>query len=439
MPTPRTTVVLNYRSPFCALIIDRIFALPHRYRTELDWRIVSEVPRPSSLPITEDNPRFSYNREDCRRRYRWRNVVWNPPAWRLSGVVAASRLGQWLLQTRSPFFQAYSEQVIRAYWSHGLNISDAAVVRQTARDVGVPEADLQAADHAASDLDRTLRDNEEWCQQNGILGAPFFIVGDERFWGSDRIDALERTLSEQDFGPRRYDAEGGILFADYQAPTLPVAGSEARVAVGRIFCVGRNYADHAREMGKDPTREPPFFFMKPADSIVPSDQSIPYPPETTNYHYEMELVVVIGKPVFAVSPEVAADAVFGYAAGLDMTRRDLQLAARDKGRPWETGKSFEQSAVVGTVRPASDLRDAPIGEISLLVNDTLKQQATIADMIWSVPEIIANLSRYYHLRPGDVIFTGTPAGVGPVQPGDKLLGRIADVGTVAANIVVPTR
>ena len=437
MPASSVTVVLNYRSPFCALIIDRIFALPRRYGVEIDWRIVSEVPRPSSLPITEDNPRFSYNREDCRRRYGWRQVPWNPPAWRLTGVVDASRLGQWLLQTRSPFFQAFTERVIRAYWSHGLNISDAAVVKQIARDVGIPESDLQAAADATTDLDRVLQENKEWCQKNGILGAPFFIVGNERFWGSDRIDALELTLSEQGRGPRPYDADGSILFAE-PAPTLPVAGSEARVAVGRIFCVGRNYADHAREMGKDPTREPPFFFMKPSDSIVPSDRSIPYPPETSNYHYEMELVVVIGKPAFAVSPETAEDVVFGYAAGLDMTRRDLQLAARDKGRPWETGKSFEQSAIVGAVRPASDLASAPLGEISLTVNGTLKQKATVADMIWSVPEIIANLSRFYHLKPGDVIFTGTPAGVGPVVPGDKLSGSIADVGTVTADIVAAT-
>jgi fumarylpyruvate hydrolase len=226
----------------------------------------------------------------------------------------------------------------------------------------------------------------------------------------------------------------GVLFADDTIATVPVANRNAKVAVRRIFCLGRNYAAHTREMGKDPQREPPFFFMKPASSLVASPAQVPYPPQTADFHYEMELVVALGKPVSDGSREAAASAVFGYAAGIDFTRRDLQLAARNSGLPWELGKSFENSAAVGPIKAVEDLEAPLAGYIRLSVNGTLKQDGVLKDMIWPVPEIIANLSRYFHLRPGDLIFTGTPAGVGAVVPGDILRGQIQDIGEVVATI-----
>ena len=215
-------------------------------------------------------------------------------------------------------------------------------------------------------------------------------------------------------------------------PAVPVSGEAALYPVRRVFCVGRNYAGHAREMGSDPTREPPFYFSKSPDCLVPGGGTIAYAPATANLHHEIELVVALGQPVFQVTPDVAAGAVFGHAVGLDMTRRDLQFAARDKGRPWDLGKSFEQSAPITPIIRGS----APIlqGAISLEVNGEIRQKGDIADMIWSVPEIIAHLSQYYHLGLGDLIYTGTPEGVGPVLPGDRLLGRVEGLGELAVTI-----
>lgn len=218
-------------------------------------------------------------------------------------------------------------------------------------------------------------------------------------------------------------------------PTVPVAGEDALYPVRRVFCVGRNYAAHAREMGSDPNREPPFYFTKSPDALVPGGGAIPYPPATANLHHEVELVVAIGAPVFQASPEAAAKAVFGHAIGLDMTRRDLQFAARDKGRPWDLGKSFEFSAPITPIlRSAEPVR---AGEITLEVNGEVRQRGDIADMIWSVPEVIAHLSQYYHLAPGDLIFTGTPEGVSPVRPGDRLVGRIAGLADLDVTIADP--
>lgn len=222
---------------------------------------------------------------------------------------------------------------------------------------------------------------------------------------------------------------------DLPRPALPILGEAALYLVRRVFCVGRNYAGHAREMGSDPTREAPFYFTKSPDCLVPGGGAIPYAPETANLHHEVELVVALGAPVFQATPDQAALAVFGHAIGLDMTRRDLQFAARDKGRPWDLGKSFEFSAPVTPLVRA----DAPMraGAISLAVNGTLRQQGDIADMIWSVPEVIAHLSRYYHLGPGDVIFTGTPEGVSAVVPGDRLTGRIDGLPDLEVEISAP--
>ncbi|XHS79599.1 fumarylacetoacetate hydrolase family protein [Burkholderiaceae bacterium UC74_6] len=214
------------------------------------------------------------------------------------------------------------------------------------------------------------------------------------------------------------------VFPVAETPSVPVRGQSSRYAVSRIFCVGRNYAAHAREMGSDPTREPPFYFTKPANAIVPSGSTIPYAPGTKNLHYEMELVVAIGAPVFKVTPEAARAAVWAYAAGLDMTRRDLQNEAKATGRPWDTGKGFENSAVITELVRVQDIGVLDKGAITLDVNGVQKQRGDLSDMIWSVPEVVANLSQYYHLQPGDLIYTGTPEGVGPVVTGDVITGRI---------------
>ena len=221
-------------------------------------------------------------------------------------------------------------------------------------------------------------------------------------------------------------------------PAVPVAGSPDSFPVRRIYCVGRNYAAHAREMGSDPDRDPPFFFCKPADAIVPvspdGTTGIAYPPQTTNYHHEVELVVAIGKRGRDIAADAANEHVWGYAVGFDMTRRDLQFALRDKGRPWELGKAFDQSAPIAPIVPASR-SDHPIaGRIWLTVNGTLKQEGDLADLIWSVPETVAHLSKYFELFPGDLIYTGTPEGVGPVVKGDVIAGGIDGIGELSVRI-----
>ena len=226
---------------------------------------------------------------------------------------------------------------------------------------------------------------------------------------------------------------------DFVFPPLPqasaaVRGSAQRYAVDRIFCVGRNYAAHAREMGGDPTREPPFFFNKTPAHLVASGAVLPYPPGTADYHHEVELVVAIGQPAFRVLPGQAEACVWAYACGLDMTRRDLQADAKKAGRPWAFGKDFEGAAVLGALVPASQIGHPARGAIELAVNGQRRQHGDLADLIWRVPEVVANLSQYYHLQPGDLIYTGTPEGVGPVQPGDRLEGRIDGVGDVVLTV-----
>ena len=229
------------------------------------------------------------------------------------------------------------------------------------------------------------------------------------------------------------------VFTPDPLPCIPVAGSSDDFPVRRIYCVGRNYAAHAREMGSDPTREPPFFFCKPGDAVVPVASGAtgdhPYPAETANYHHEIELVAAIGKAGSNISAAAATAHVWGYAVGLDMTRRDLQTALKDKGRPWELGKSFDRSAPIGPLHPASRIGHPASGRIWLTVNGQLKQQGDLADLIWSVPETIAHLSKYFELRPGDLIFTGTPEGVGPVLRGDTVAGGIAGIGELSIRIV----
>ena len=221
------------------------------------------------------------------------------------------------------------------------------------------------------------------------------------------------------------------------AYTLLIADSDEVFPVNRVFCVGRNYAAHAREMGKDPDREPPFFFMKPACSVVQAGEkeiSIAYPPKTSNFHHEIELVVTIAKGGKDIDIEDALNHVHGYAVGLDMTRRDLQLEARDKGRPWEFGKSFSQSAPIGPIFTAQAIGHPQSGSISLTVNDKPRQLSNISKLIWSVSESIAYLSQYEALEPGDIIMTGTPEGVGAVEPGDRMRGHIDGLGSIVVSV-----
>lgn len=207
-------------------------------------------------------------------------------------------------------------------------------------------------------------------------------------------------------------------------PTLvPVEGGGS-FPVRRVYCVGRNYRAHAIEMGTDPDREAPFFFTKPADSVVPSGSTIAYPPRTSDYQHEIELVIAIGRGGRDIPVDQAHACVFGYAVGLDMTRRDLQIEARKAGRPWDMGKAFDESAPCGAIRPAATDSIMNKGAISVTVNGDPRQSSDISLLIWDVAEVIADLSTYVELAPGDLIFTGTPEGVGPVERGDTLVGRI---------------
>jgi len=217
-------------------------------------------------------------------------------------------------------------------------------------------------------------------------------------------------------------------------PSVPVVGTDLAFAVRRIYCVGRNYSEHTREMGFDPERDPPFFFAKPADAVVESGATIPYALATHNLHHEIELVVAIGKQGVKVPREMALDHVYGYAVGIDLTRRDLQLAARDKGRPWDVGKGFDQSAPLSGVHRAVDIGHPTSGAIWLDVNGTRRQKADVAELIWPVPDVIAFLSELFVLEPGDLIFTGTPAGVGPLEPGDRIRGAVEGVDEISLTI-----
>jgi fumarylpyruvate hydrolase len=217
--------------------------------------------------------------------------------------------------------------------------------------------------------------------------------------------------------------------------SVAVRGREERYPVQRLFFVGRNYHAHAVEMGRpvDKSAEAPFYFTKAPSTLVESGVSVAYPPQTKDYQYEMELVVALGAPGFRVDEAGAPKLIYGYACGLDMTRRDLQLAAREKGRPWDVGKDVEQSSVVSEIVPmAGAVLDK--GALQLSVNGQVRQKSDLSKLIWSIPELIADLSKFYHLRPGDLIFTGTPEGVGPLQPGDRIEGRVEGVGTIALTV-----
>ena len=218
-------------------------------------------------------------------------------------------------------------------------------------------------------------------------------------------------------------------------PSLPVVGDSKRFPVNRIYCVGRNYADHAREMGHDPDREPPFFFMKPATAIVTDGQAMTYPALSKDVHHELEMVVAIGKGGSNISADHALDHVWGYGLGLDMTRRDLQGEAKKMGRPWDTGKAFDQSAPCSALVPVSQCGHLSKGRIYLTVNGQVKQDGDLAMMIWNVPETIAYLSTLFTLMPGDLIFSGTSAGVAAVQRGDVLEGHVDGLPVLHTKIV----
>ena len=232
------------------------------------------------------------------------------------------------------------------------------------------------------------------------------------------------------------------VFPAWDVPTVPVAGTDARFPVRHIYCVGRNYAEHAKEMGGDATKEPPFFFTKPADSIVPvvppAVATIAYPLATKNYHHEIELVVAIGSRGVKLPADQALAVVYGYAVGLDMTRRDLQADMREKKRPWDIGKSFAQAAPIGVIHPVTKVGHVVKGAIWLDVNGVRRQQGDVADLIWDVAHTLHFLSQYYVLEPGDLVYTGTPAGVGAVGTGDRLSGGIDGLGTLAVTIGPPS-
>jgi fumarylpyruvate hydrolase len=217
-------------------------------------------------------------------------------------------------------------------------------------------------------------------------------------------------------------------------PSVAVAGSQARFPIRRVFCVGRNYAAHAREMGKDPDREPPFFFTKPADAVVAAEGTVPYPPLTENLHHEIELVVAIGKAGANVKPAQALDLVWGYGVGVDLTRRDLQDVAKKMSRPWDWSKSFDASGPCGPLQPASAIGHPSQGAIWLKVNGETRQQGDLTELIWPVADVIAYISESMTLQPGDLIFTGTPAGVGALNPGDAVTAGVEGVGEIAFTI-----
>ena len=211
------------------------------------------------------------------------------------------------------------------------------------------------------------------------------------------------------------------------APSVAVAGSTARFPVRRVFCVGRNYAAHAREMGSDPNREAPFFFTKPADAVVPASGAVPYPPSTDDLHHEIELVVALGAGGANIDPAQALDLVWGYGVGLDLTRRDLQAAAKDSGRPWDMAKGFDASAPCSALHPVSEVGHPAEGRIWLEVNGALRQEGNLNELIWPIADVIAYLSRFVTLAPGDLIYSGTPSGVAALKPGDRVRAGVDGV------------
>ena len=224
------------------------------------------------------------------------------------------------------------------------------------------------------------------------------------------------------------------VFEPPAQPAIAVADSQAKFPVRRVFCVGRNYEAHAREMGNDPSREPPFFFMKPADAVVPAEGTIAYPPLTSDLHHEVELVVAVGKPGIKLTPAQALEVVWGYGVGVDLTRRDLQNVAKKMSRPWDWSKGFDASGPCGPLVPVERVGHPGNGRVWLEVNGELRQEGDLEDLIWPVADVLAYISQSMALAPGDLIFTGTPAGVGALQPGDHVTAGVAGIGEIAFTV-----
>jgi fumarylpyruvate hydrolase len=299
-------------------------------------------------------------------------------------------------------------------------------VQQAIRQAAAASADtLARLSDADLDVEAPSR-NPRW----GVKPAHFII--DHLLVGhvEKHLGQIRRNVTQFAEG----EAVSEFLFPPASPVAAPIRGRTERFPIRRIFCVGRNYEAHAKEMGVAADREAPFYFTKASEHSVPSGSTVPYPAGTSNYHYEMELVVAIGTAGFRITDAQALGHVFGYACGLDMTRRDLQSAAKEKQRPWDIGKDVEQSAVLGEIAPAAEIGHPDRGRIELRVNGETRQSSDLSFMIHGVAAVIAHLSQYYHLQPGDLIYTGTPEGVGPVKPGDRLEGSIEGVGTIALQL-----
>ena len=224
------------------------------------------------------------------------------------------------------------------------------------------------------------------------------------------------------------------VFAPPERVSVKVLETNKRFAVNRVFCVGRNYAEHAIEMGFHPNRDKPFYFTKSPSAVIASGSTIPYPESTDNFHHEIELVIAIGYGGSKILPDSALSHIFGYACGLDMTKRDLQISLRERGYPWCISKDIENGAVIGSIKPVNMTGHPTKGRIWLSVNDQIRQDSNINQLMWSVPEIVSDLSKFYHLSPGDLIYSGTPSGVGAVLPGDLIQGEIEEVGSISLRI-----
>lgn len=367
-------------------------------------------------------------------------VVWQPApsAWSVMEILCH-------VQEFIPYWTAQAIRAIESPqqpWGRDHTDSDrlAAVTNTAARRLpDVEQAVREAASAAAAALVR-LSDaqldvtapsrNPRW----GVKPARFIVDHLVVEHVEKHLGQIRRNVAQhQQRGP----GVGEFVFPPAPQVSAPVRGTAQRFPIGRIFCVGRNYEAHAREMGVAADRETPFYFMKAGSHYAPSGATIPYPPGTGNYHHEVELVAAIGKGGFRIPETQALDHVFGYACGLDMTRRDLQSAAKDRQRPWDIGKNIEHGAVLGEIAPAAAIGHPARGRIELRVNGAPRQAGDLSDLIHNVAAVIAHLSQFYHLQPGDLIYTGTPEGVGALNAGDRLEGSIEGVGTVALQIGAP--
>jgi len=367
-------------------------------------------------------------------------ITWQPAAdvWSVMDVLCHVRefIPYWTAQTR--------QAIERPSDSWGRTHADpdrlAAVTDTASRDVadvvnGIRQAAAVSARTLSGWTDAQLAAEAPSRNPRWGLKPAHFIVDDLLVGHVEKhIGQVRRNVWQY---RQKGDAVSDWVFSPPAPPAAAIRGRAERFPIRRIFCVGRNYAAHAREMGHAPDREAPFYFMKAGEHYVASGSTVPYPPGTSNCHHEVELVVAIGKDGFRIAEADALNHVFGYACGLDMTRRDLQGAAKDKQRPWDIGKNFEKSAVLSELVPSAEIGHPSRGRIELRVNGKPRQDGDLSDLMHNVAAVIANLSLYYHLQAGDLIYTGTPEGVGPVNAGDRLEGSIDGVGTIALQLGDP--